>query len=304
MRSWRSRSASDRRRPAPSHEPGADRPVARAELLPPLVARPAARHRRGPCEAQHHRGRAGGSRVWRATASGSASFGQQIIEWLGGKRIHPAWIVPGGVDAPLTAETRDRILSTIPEAIAAIERALAWFKSTLLRWADEAATFGDFPSAFMGLVDQGGNVDYYDGSLRVMDADGRLLADNIDPREYQDYLGEAVEPWSYLKSTYYKVLGYPDGIYRVGPLARLIVAAQMGTPARRSRARRVPATSRTCPHELVPLPLRAPHRHALRRRADRRDPARAARSSRPAFAPSRRSIATRASACPRRRAAR
>ena len=23
-------------------------------------------------------------------------FGQQIIEWLGGKRIHPAWIVPGG----------------------------------------------------------------------------------------------------------------------------------------------------------------------------------------------------------------
>ena len=56
-------------------------------------------------------------------------FGQQIIEWLGGKRIHPAWIVPGGVDAPLAEETRDRILSTIPEAIAAIERALAWYKT-------------------------------------------------------------------------------------------------------------------------------------------------------------------------------
>jgi hypothetical protein len=45
-----------------------------------------------------------------------------------------------------------------------------------------------------------------------------------------DYLGEAVEPWSFLKSTYWKVLGYPEGVYRVGPLARVIVAAQMGTP--------------------------------------------------------------------------
>jgi NAD-reducing hydrogenase large subunit len=181
---------------------------------------------------------------------GVRRFGQQIIEWLGGKRIHPAWVVPGGVDAPLAKETRDRILSTIPEAIAAIERALAWYKSSLVRWQDEAATFGDFRSAFMGLVDEDGNVDYYDGSLRVMDADGDLLADRIDPRGYQDYLGEAVEPWSYLKSTYWKVLGYPDGVYRVGPLARVIVAAQMGTPRAdieldefRRRLGRVPTSS-------------------------------------------------------------
>ena len=41
-----------------------------------------------------------------------------------------------------------------------------------LRWEDEAASFGNFRSAFMGLVDEDGNVDYYDGRLRVMDADG------------------------------------------------------------------------------------------------------------------------------------
>ncbi len=27
-------------------------------------------------------------------------FGQHTIELLGGKRIHPAWVVPGGVDGP------------------------------------------------------------------------------------------------------------------------------------------------------------------------------------------------------------
>src|SRR5262249_12351197 len=39
-----------------------------------------------------------------------------------------------------------------------------------------------------------------------------------------------VEPWSYLKSPYYKPLGYPDGIYRVGPLARLNLCDRIGTP--------------------------------------------------------------------------
>ena len=45
-------------------------------------------------------------------------FGQQIIERLGGKRIHPAWVVPGGVSAPLSLEDRDAILATISEALA------------------------------------------------------------------------------------------------------------------------------------------------------------------------------------------
>lgn len=181
---------------------------------------------------------------------GVRRFGQQIIEWLGGKRAHTGWVVPGGVDAPLAAEARDRILSTIPEAIAAIERTLAWYKSSLVQWEDEAAPFGDFRSAFMGLVDQDGNIDHYGGLLRVMDADGNLLADRIDPTTYQDYLGEAVEPWSHLKSTYWKTLGYSDGAYRVGPLARLIVAEQLGTPRAdlelgefRRRLGRVPSSS-------------------------------------------------------------
>ncbi len=94
----------------------------------------------------------------------------------------------------------------------------------------EAATFGNFRSAFMGLVDRHGNVDHYGGWLRVVDADGSFLADKLDPKRFNEVIGEAVEPWSYLKSTYWKPMGYPDGIYRVGPLARVNVADHMGTP--------------------------------------------------------------------------
>jgi NAD-reducing hydrogenase large subunit len=161
---------------------------------------------------------------------GLRKWGQQIIEWLGGKRIHPEGIVPGGVAFQLTAEVRDRILAGVPEAIAAVERAIAWYKSDMLRWEEEASTFGNFRSAFMGLVDRQGNVDHYGGWLRVVDADGHFLADKVDPKTFNDYIGEAVEPWSYLKSTFWKPMGYPDGLYRVGPLARLNVAERTGTP--------------------------------------------------------------------------
>ena len=57
-----------------------------------------------------------------------------------------------------------------------------------------------------------------------------MVQDQIDPADYETYIGEAVESDSYLKSPYYKPLGYPGGIYRVGPLARLNVCTRCGTP--------------------------------------------------------------------------
>jgi NAD-reducing hydrogenase large subunit len=52
----------------------------------------------------------------------------------------------------------------------------------------------------------------------------------LDVLNYADVIGEACEPDSYLKSPYYKPRGYPEGIYRVGPLARLNIVDRCGTP--------------------------------------------------------------------------
>jgi NAD-reducing hydrogenase large subunit len=157
-------------------------------------------------------------------------FGQEIIEALGGRKIHPAWSVPGGVRSPLTAEHRERIGARIPEAMATTQAALARFKGLVDRFREEAETFGDFPSLFLGLVGPDGAWEHCDGRLRVTDAEGRTIADGLDAGRYREFLGEAVEPDSYLKSPYYLPLGYPQGIYRVGPLARLNVCTRMGTP--------------------------------------------------------------------------
>jgi NAD-reducing hydrogenase large subunit len=157
-------------------------------------------------------------------------FGQQIIERLGGKRIHPAWVVPGGVSEPLSQDDRDAILKTIPGALAIAERTIEWFKSIIEKFREEISSFGNFPTLFMGIVKEDGGLTFYDGKIRIVDASGTVVAKDLDPAKYFDYLGEKVEPWSYLKSTYYKPKGYPDGIYRVGPLARLNVSDRCGTP--------------------------------------------------------------------------
>ena len=180
------RAAAHRRGPAAGHQPGPDRPVERALVLPPLVAGPAVRLRRRP-------GRSATSSAWPARTRQLARDG------IAPAQVGPAdhrvarrqadpprrGSSPAASPTPLTAEVRDRILAGVPEAIAAVERAIAWYKTDMLRWEEEAATFGNFRSAFMGLVDRHGNVDHYGGWLRVIDADGNFLADRVDPQDLQ-----------------------------------------------------------------------------------------------------------------------
>ena len=158
-------------------------------------------------------------------------FGQQILELLGGRKIHAAWAVPGGVRTPLSEEAKAWILDRLPEAKATVKLALDLYKKLLDGPLQrEQSSFGDFPSLFMGLVGPGGRWECIDGTIRFRASDGTIVADGLQEDDYADFLGEAVESWSYLKFPYYKPLGYPGGMYRVGPLARLNVCDAIGTP--------------------------------------------------------------------------
>jgi NAD-reducing hydrogenase large subunit len=156
-------------------------------------------------------------------------FGQEVIESLGGRKIHPAWSVPGGVREPLAAGRRDHLRARLPEARATARSALALFKGMLDAHREEAESFGHFPTLFLALTTPAGGWEHYDGLLRFVDAEGKVVADGLEPSRYAEYIGEAVEPDSYLKSPYYKPFGPERGIYRVGPLARLNVCARIGT---------------------------------------------------------------------------
>jgi NAD-reducing hydrogenase large subunit len=157
-------------------------------------------------------------------------FGQEIIEGLAKERIHPSWVVPGGVNAPLAPEIRERTLAGLPAARAMAQRTLGFFKGVLDTFQEEIANFGSAPSMYAGMVDQGGGLQWYDGLLQFKDAEGKTVAAGIRAADYTQYIGEASLKNSYLKAPYFKPIGYPAGVYRVGPLARLNVAEGFGTP--------------------------------------------------------------------------
>jgi len=159
-------------------------------------------------------------------------FGQQVIAHMAstGKRVHPGWIVPGGVATPLSSDAHKEIREMLPEAMAAIRRTLDWFKRSMENFRDEIRTFSNYPTYFVGIVGKDGALEYTDGLMRIVNSSGKVVADGIDPVEYQDYIGEMAEDWSYMKFPYYKASPPPDNAFRVGPLARLNIVDKVDMP--------------------------------------------------------------------------
>ena len=157
-------------------------------------------------------------------------FGQEIIAALGGKKVHPNGAIPGGMNTALAPELRDKFLGQADSVIADICLALDLLREYYAQNGEEAAGFASFASSYMGLVNETGGLELYDGKLRLRDNKGFVLEDNVDPNDYLSIIEERVEDWSYLKFPYYKKWGYPRGMYRVGPLGRLNVADSITTP--------------------------------------------------------------------------
>jgi NAD-reducing hydrogenase large subunit len=162
-------------------------------------------------------------------------FGQGVIEAIAGRKVHSPGIVPGGIADPMTEETRAKLLAGLDEAQQTAEDALELFIGMLGRFEREITAFGLFPSLHLGLANDAGLWENYDGYLKFVDAEGNTVADKIDPADYRTYIGESTRRDSYLKSPYFKPMvadgeNVNAGIYRVGPLARLNVCKTMGAP--------------------------------------------------------------------------
>jgi NAD-reducing hydrogenase large subunit len=156
-------------------------------------------------------------------------FGQEIIRILGGRKIHPNFAVPGGVNKALQPDEREEILTNADEAIDATLTGIQVFKDWAEKNQEDIWKFAVFPTGYMGLVTPQNSLELYEGQIRLIDSHGDQL-EKYDGANYLDYISEHVENWSYLKFPYYKKMGWPQGVYRVGPLGRLNTADQIDTP--------------------------------------------------------------------------
>lgn len=156
-------------------------------------------------------------------------FGQEIIKTLGGRKVHPNFAVPGGVNKALHAAERDTILKGVDDAIASLQIGLSIMKDWAAANMEDINKFAVFPTGYFGLVTPENGLELYDGDIRLIDRNGKDL-ERFPGADYLKIISEHVEPWSYLKFPYYTKMGYPNGVYRVGPLGRLNIAEKIDTP--------------------------------------------------------------------------
>jgi F420-non-reducing hydrogenase large subunit len=165
---------------------------------------------------------------------------QEVVALLGGKPVHPVTSLPGGVAKGLTEPERARVEALARGFVDFAAFTLQVFEDVVGANADNAGLMtGEVYRQrvhSMGTVDARDRVNFYDGTIRVVDPAGTEVL-RFPPREYLAHLAERVEPWSYLKVPYLKRFGWQgyvegerSGVYRATPLARLNAAQGMATP--------------------------------------------------------------------------
>ena len=167
-------------------------------------------------------------------------YAHEIEEIVGGRAIHPVFAVPGGVSRPLSESDCGKIQEMAKFLLDHSKFTVDIFEDTVLKnkkhfdlVTDDSYRLRTF---YMGMVDDHGKMNLYDGRLRIIDPEGGQFA-LFEPREYLKHLSEHVESWTYLKFPYLKNVGWKgltegknSGVYRVGPLARFNVADGIATP--------------------------------------------------------------------------
>jgi len=157
-------------------------------------------------------------------------FGQDIIHHTAGKKIHGTGAIPGGINKNLSIGARDTLLKNIRQMLDWARQAVALAAEYSQKHRQRLNHFANFKSSHLSLVREDGALDLYHGNLRATDANGQIIFDQVDYRQFNQFLMEEVKSWSYMKFPFIKSRGHLDGWYRVGPLSRLNNAAFIDTP--------------------------------------------------------------------------
>ncbi|MFW9847656.1 MAG: Ni/Fe hydrogenase subunit alpha [Candidatus Thorarchaeota archaeon] len=155
-------------------------------------------------------------------------FGQELCREVGAKSVHPVTAIAGGMLNPLSEDARDAWLKKVPEMLENINKTVDLAKIVVNSYIDVITKVAVTPTYYFGLTNNG-VLDIYDGNLRVMDPEGKIVAD-FEPKDYVKYCGEHIPEHSYATHVYFKPAGYPEGIWRANTLARCNVADKMATP--------------------------------------------------------------------------
>ncbi len=164
----------------------------------------------------------------------------EIAEMLGGRRVSPVGMIPGGVSKAVTPEMRDRLVQIGTFMVQFAMKTQEIFERMVLangRYMDMIRSPAFAHSTYYAaLVDEDDRVDHMGTHVRVVDPAGVEIA-RFAPSDYREHIAEHVEPWTYMKFPYLRKVGFSglvdgrtSGVFRVGPLGMLNASRGMKTP--------------------------------------------------------------------------
>ena len=161
---------------------------------------------------------------------------KSIEEVLGGKPVHAAFVVPGGVSKRLTKDELDELTKLVKDLMDQVSFIADFFNESVVNSDEFQGLLRDesyrVKSLYIGLVSPTGELEFYDGGLRIIDSEGREVF-KFKASDYAKYIAEHSSDISYSKFPYPKWLGWrgfsEEYVFRAGPLARLNVSERVGT---------------------------------------------------------------------------
>jgi F420-non-reducing hydrogenase large subunit len=165
---------------------------------------------------------------------------RDLITLAAGKVIHPVFGLPGGVSRALTGDDQRKFQAGAEHAVRFAEFSLQVFRDIVLKnpqyveWV--VSDMYTHRTYYMGLVDAANKVNFYDGTIRVVNPEGREHL-RFPAGDYLKHVTEHTEPWSFIKFCYLRDVGWKgftegpeSGVYCVAPMARLNASDGMATP--------------------------------------------------------------------------
>jgi len=161
---------------------------------------------------------------------------QTNCQLIGARAIHPVVSVPGGWAKPISSDELMQLKNNSSDLLDFAKFSIQNAKDNIFpEYIDAVKSIAVFDTSFLGMVDDEGAINFYDGKLRMMKKNGSYK--EFEGKDYLDHISEKVMPWTYLKFPYDKDDGDlvmnaedPLGVFRVNCLARVNVCDKISTP--------------------------------------------------------------------------
>lgn len=161
-------------------------------------------------------------------ALGIHEYGNRVVTEIGGRLVHPVAAVPGGMTKGLTGEARYKLLTEGRRALSSARKLADFVFKVIEDQRESLSEYMEEKTNYMGLVNDG-DYEIYHGPVRVRERDGGPIHE-FTPQDYRAHWEERTSDHSYTKIPYLKSKGYPEGVSRVGPLARFNVIDSIPWP--------------------------------------------------------------------------